>query len=299
MKPYSLFLVAALFVIGNLSSCSEEELPEDARSTLHHLKEQVEQHKVLVEDHLQEKRATDNEQRIELLEERLLQREAQLHDARERLNAVERNLSRVNSPEMERSATEFSLTNSDGAIKARFLLDSTGKPVIELAGDDGTKRNLDLLAAVDFLQLYQDLRNDPTFSSLLAGTGKKTVPALASARFGDGIRKGEAQNSFIVKKSVLETELFAAPEELMTGFRIVPYYQEGEYRGYKLFGIRTHSILKALGIMSGDVIQAVNGTPLGDPEHALTLYQKLKDADKFGITILRRGKELKLTYVVE
>ena len=72
--------------------------------------------------------------------------------------------------------------------------------------------------------------------------------------------------------------------------RIIPNYRDGEYRGFKLVGVRPGSLYRALGIRSGDIIRAINGAPIDSPNKAMELVEGLRTAAQLRLTVERRGE---------
>jgi len=82
--------------------------------------------------------------------------------------------------------------------------------------------------------------------------------------------------------------------------RIVPFMENGETRGIKLYSIRPGSLYQLLGIKNGDVIYKINGTPIISPETALRVYEKAKKkVDKIVVELSRRGEDRTFTYLIE
>ena len=82
------------------------------------------------------------------------------------------------------------------------------------------------------------------------------------------------------------------------GARIVPAVKDGKPDGFKLYAVRPDSLLAALGLHNGDTVTAINGHLLGTPDHVLELYDRLRDAKVFTVTITRAGASLTLNYRV-
>ncbi|MCA9689431.1 MAG: hypothetical protein KC636_07460 [Myxococcales bacterium] len=80
------------------------------------------------------------------------------------------------------------------------------------------------------------------------------------------------------------------PEQLARQVRLIPTLEEGEVVGYKLYAIRPGSMVRALGFKNGDLIAAVNGTPLRSTSAALDMYRALRRASRFDVSIVRKGE---------
>ncbi len=81
--------------------------------------------------------------------------------------------------------------------------------------------------------------------------------------------------------------------------RVIPYTKDGEYRGFKLYGVRPGSLLRQLGLRSGDLVTTIDGATLTDVESAMATYERLKKlapGDTLEVQIERRGKPMTLRY---
>ncbi|MBK7829321.1 hypothetical protein [Nannocystis sp.] len=92
--------------------------------------------------------------------------------------------------------------------------------------------------------------------------------------------------------------LLADPAELVKQARVVPYLQDGQTRGFKLFGIRVGSTFAAIGLKNGDRITAIGGHSLGGVEEALTAYAAIKGQDEWTIAGERKGAAFEQTIVI-
>jgi hypothetical protein len=73
--------------------------------------------------------------------------------------------------------------------------------------------------------------------------------------------------------------------------RLVPAFENGRAYGFKIFGVREGSELRALGFENGDVVTRVGTYEFTSPEIMMEAYQKLRDATSFTLTVVRRGEE--------
>jgi S1-C subfamily serine protease len=89
----------------------------------------------------------------------------------------------------------------------------------------------------------------------------------------------------------------ANPSLVTSGGRGVPVLDTGEQNGFKLYAIRPSSAYAALGLENGDVIRAINGTPLGSGDMILTLVAR--STQQISLDILRRGQSIILNYLIK
>lgn len=84
-------------------------------------------------------------------------------------------------------------------------------------------------------------------------------------------------------------------DELMTGARVLPRFENGKITGVKLSAIKPGSLYANAGLKNGDVVVAVNGHTAEDPGRALELWARLKDQPTLEVSLLRAGAPLTLT----
>ncbi len=86
------------------------------------------------------------------------------------------------------------------------------------------------------------------------------------------------------------------PVEFEDGGRIVPAMNRGQVIGYKLYAIRPHSLLAAVGFQNGDVIKSINGIALVESNITLT---PLRSASIFRVALERGGTQVVLTWRIK
>jgi general secretion pathway protein C len=86
--------------------------------------------------------------------------------------------------------------------------------------------------------------------------------------------------------------------EIALQARIVPAFQDGVAKGFKVFSIRPDSLFTRLGLRNGDILRRINGLSLGGVEQALEAYTRLRDASRIELEVERDGQVLHPTYTV-
>jgi general secretion pathway protein C len=73
--------------------------------------------------------------------------------------------------------------------------------------------------------------------------------------------------------------------------RVQPVFNQGKLTGYRIFpgGARGTSAFTQLGLRSGDLIVAINGTPLDDAARAMEVLQTLSSSASATITVSRNN----------
>ena len=93
--------------------------------------------------------------------------------------------------------------------------------------------------------------------------------------------------------------VLANPMAVSKGARVVPSMKNGKPEGIKLYAITPLSLWAKIGFANGDTFIAVNGMPLTDAEQGLAIYQKLRDAKRLDISLIRAGTPLVLTITIK
>jgi general secretion pathway protein C len=85
----------------------------------------------------------------------------------------------------------------------------------------------------------------------------------------------------------------AANPTLLAGLvRVQPVFTQGKLSGYRVFpgGAKGNTAFTQLGLKPGDLIEAVNGTPLDDAARAMEVLQTLSSASSATVTVSRNGQ---------
>ncbi len=79
--------------------------------------------------------------------------------------------------------------------------------------------------------------------------------------------------------------------------RTVPSYDNaaGKMRGFRAYPGRNRQIFNKLGLMPGDLVTAINGTPLDDPQHSQEVFNTIQTSDHVTVTIERAGEKQDIT----
>ena len=85
----------------------------------------------------------------------------------------------------------------------------------------------------------------------------------------------------------LATQNPAAVTEII---RPQPVFANGQQRGYRVYPGRNRQQFAKLGLMPGDLVTAINGTPLDDPARGMEILQSINSASEVTVTIERNGQ---------
>ncbi len=79
--------------------------------------------------------------------------------------------------------------------------------------------------------------------------------------------------------------------------RVVPSYDSaaGKMRGFRAYPGRNRQIFAKLGLKPGDLVTAVNGTALDDPQRSQEVFNTIQNSDRVTIAVERGGQKQEIT----
>ena len=79
--------------------------------------------------------------------------------------------------------------------------------------------------------------------------------------------------------------------------RVVPSYDSaaGKLRGFRAYPGKNRQIFNKLGLKSGDLVTAINGTALDDPQHSQEVFNTIQTSDHATVTLERGGQRQEIT----
>jgi hypothetical protein len=122
-----------------------------------------------------------------------------------------------------------------------------------------------------------------------AGLLSRSTPDPAVDPFADRIKKIDDHTYEVDRNFVRELVTGAAKPG---GIRMIPIVKNGEVQGVRMASVRAGSLPAAIGMKSGDVLDAINGDPLKSAQQMLDLYAKLDQLDSVELGGTRAGKPL-------
>jgi len=69
-----------------------------------------------------------------------------------------------------------------------------------------------------------------------------------------------------------------------------PVFANGQQRGYRIYPGRNREQFSRLGLMPGDLVTSINGTPLDDPARGMEILQSMNSATQVTVTVERNGQ---------
>lgn len=100
------------------------------------------------------------------------------------------------------------------------------------------------------------------------------------------------QNQFVSKlRQMAETNPSAFAEII----RPQPVFANGVQRGYRVYPGRNRAQFSKLGLVPGDLVMSINGTPLDDPQRSMEIFNTMGSSDRVTVTVERNGQTQDLT----
>jgi general secretion pathway protein C len=122
-----------------------------------------------------------------------------------------------------------------------------------------------------------------------------TAPGDAASPAATPTIRRTGANGFVVDRR----EIAGAVDNmsgLLTQLRAVAEVQDGRPAGFRLFQLKDDSLFHRLGLENGDVVQRVNGNPVGDPTALLGFLSRLRTEPRVALDVVRGGTPRTLVY---
>jgi general secretion pathway protein C len=117
---------------------------------------------------------------------------------------------------------------------------------------------------------------------------RQLAPGLSRA----AVRRGPNPNTVAAVENIRHM-VERDPGLLDQVMRTVPSYdnQAGKLRGFRAYPGRNRAIFAKLGLKPGDLVTAINGQPLDDPQHSQEVFNTIQSSDSVNVTIERGGQK--------
>lgn len=135
---------------------------------------------------------------------------------------------------------------------------------------------------------------------LLRRDGRLETLRLPRDGIDEGISYTETdtrEETFAAQPDIAEVRetIMDNPTRLAELIRYSPVLENGEIRGYRVYPGRDRGSFAQLGLQPGDIVTAINGTPLSDPGRAMELLNNMTDQSNVVLTVERNGSTQDIT----
>lgn len=115
-------------------------------------------------------------------------------------------------------------------------------------------------------------------------------PPPSAAEMGEGL----------IERDELVIYHEGGPHQLLTTVDVEPFLTGADFIGYRIAHIsETAGPVVGCGLREGDVVTAVNGTDIGQPEGFMQVWESLPSTEHLNVDIIRAGEARTLSWVVE
>lgn len=135
----------------------------------------------------------------------------------------------------------------------------------------------------------------PGLPSARAAVDSRVVP-LSQRNVFPSVRRGNSIDIRVPAREVKKS--MANFSSVLKQARVVPYSGK-DGTGFQIRSIRPGSIFQRIGLINFDVIKAVNGNPLTTADQAIRLLTVFQNEREITLDVRRRGREIKLNYLIE
>jgi general secretion pathway protein C len=105
------------------------------------------------------------------------------------------------------------------------------------------------------------------------------------------------EHRYEVQRRTIESVL-ANMGPLSRSARPVPEMRDGKMAGFRLFAVHSDGPVAMIGLMHGDVISAINGLEITNPDKVIEAFGKLRSASHLSLQLERRGQRITNDYVI-
>jgi len=109
----------------------------------------------------------------------------------------------------------------------------------------------------------------------------------------------EPASGFVLDRARYEAIVTGSPNWLIQRVEVEPIKEGAAFVGFLLIsGVEAEADLATTGLRHGDIIQQVNGMPIGRPEEFMRVWGGLAGRDALQIQILRAGQPFEVTWLI-
>ena len=129
--------------------------------------------------------------------------------------------------------------------------------------------------------------------------GGKLEALLLPKKFSGGGMSDGAASSFAGQPDPMLGERLRQlavnnPAAITEILRPQPVFASGQQRGYRVYPGRNRQQFNKLGLLPGDMVTAINGTPLDDPARGMEILSTMNSAANVTVTVERNGETVQV-----
>ena len=110
--------------------------------------------------------------------------------------------------------------------------------------------------------------------------------------------KKESKNSLTVVPRVTRVATTTPVREMISPdasrvtdiIRVAPHVEQGQMVGFRVTPGKEQQQFALLGLLAGDVVTDINGTPMNDPSRGIQVFESLGEGTISNVTVIREGE---------
>lgn len=173
-------------------------------------------------------------------------------------------------------AESMALIAREGGDEAAFRIGDDVSPGVNLQAIFADRVILARNGRLETLRLDKDAPSNAAIINAAADTAPAEAAAAGTPAAAEML-------------SQIRQQVMADPGRAASFIRVQPIAGEAGVRGYRVYPGPERGAFNAAGLKPGDVVTAINGTPLNDPGTALQLLQNLSSASTVSLAVERNG----------
>lgn len=177
------------------------------------------------------------------------------------------------------------ILHDEPSLSRALISSSSGKQKSYAIGDtiDGSNAEVheihDDRVVLERAGRYETLRLQKLVAS--SASGNRSTTAIQTPTVGSEVTTE--------LKSVRE-EILKDPSKAGDFIRVRPVYSKGQLKGYRIYPGKNRALFTKVGLRSGDLVTAMNGQSLNDPQKAFSMLSALSSATSISLELERRGR---------
>ncbi len=173
----------------------------------------------------------------------------------------------------------LALIAKDSADEAPYSIGDDVSPGVNLQAIFQDRVILSRNGRLETLRLDKDAPSNAPVFNAVTGSSEPSEGSPAAAQM----------------LSAIKEQVITDPSKAANFIRVQPMTGDGGLKGYRVYPGPERGAFNAAGLKPGDVVTAINGTPLNDPAQALQLLQSLTQASSMSLTVDRNGVSQSVT----
>jgi general secretion pathway protein C len=157
----------------------------------------------------------------------------------------------------------------------------------------------DMVSGVKVIRIMRNavafMVNDQERILRIPETTEKAVLPAGTASVPASLPTAGPDSAIVVSKNDIENSLRDIGT-MLSQAQVRPYFTAGRPDGFVISSIRGGSLYQRIGLVDGDIVQAVNDRKLTTGDDMMELYNLLKSSSSMALKVMRQGRQETFNY---